>query len=711
MKTMKTMKMRKMRKAGMTMARMRVCGVRRWSIALLAVGMGAAMMLAASATARAEDGFVKPTAEELAMTSLPGYPGAAAVVLFREEITKDDLHVVEHYERIKILTEDGKKYANVQLNYVRTGDSAFEFGDDKKLGDIVGRTIHSDGTIVPFTGKPYKKVMEKMEAAKFEAMVFTLPDVEVGSIIEYRYATRINDNMFEAPDWYIQGDLYVKSAHYVWFPTTKQLVDSKERLINSISWFPILPPGVQIDHKMIAQTSSYMPTGQSYEVVVKDVPPIVKEEYMPPISSYSYRVLFNFTSYHSGDDFWKSEGHDWSKRSNSFADPNSDLKAATEAVLAGATTQDQKLRKIYATVMAMENSRFTREHEQKEDKAEGEGKIKTAADVLARKRGTATQLTDLFVGMARAAGMKAYLMLVPDRSEQLFVQGWLSFQQFDEVVAIVNVDGKEVFFDPGSRYCAYGHLAWEHTFVRGLRQTEGGTEFALTTGDDFKVNRTTRVANLKMDEQDEVTGTIDLTFEGSAALGWRQAALRGDDESLKHGLRTHLEGEVPKSLEVKVAEIANLDDYEQPLKVTYDVKGTLGTATGKRLVLPSDLFEAGTAAIFPHEKRQNAVYFRYPQLTQDALRIHVPADFTVEAVPSEAKFEMPGRALYSIRVSSTPESFTTRRDYGQGGVIYLPTDYAALRTFYSQLESKDQESVVLKPAVVTTAATAGAANR
>ncbi len=65
-------------------------------------------------------------------------------------------------------------------------------GNDKTLGEISGRTIHADGTIIPFTGKPYLKVMEKTEGVKVQERVFTLPDVEVGSIIEYRYATRIS---------------------------------------------------------------------------------------------------------------------------------------------------------------------------------------------------------------------------------------------------------------------------------------------------------------------------------------------------------------------------------------------------------------------------------------------------------------------------------------------------------------------------------------
>ena len=72
-------------------------------------------------------------------------------------------------------------------------------GDDKTLDDIAGRTIHADGTIIPFTGKPYLKVLEKGKDVKVQERVFTLPDVEVGSIIEYRYATRIADNIYEAP--------------------------------------------------------------------------------------------------------------------------------------------------------------------------------------------------------------------------------------------------------------------------------------------------------------------------------------------------------------------------------------------------------------------------------------------------------------------------------------------------------------------------------
>lgn len=659
------------------------------------------------ASAYGSDSFVKPTKEELAMTSLPGYPGAAAVVLYREEITKDDMHSVLHYDRIKVLTDEGKKYANVELGFFSTTDTGEWTGDDKTVESIVGRTIHSDGTVIPFTGKPYLKTIVKAEGVKHQAKVFTMPDVEVGSIIEYRYATRYSDYAYEAPDWYIQGDLFLKSAHFSWYPTTRDLHDERGE-INTISWFPILPAGAKIQRQELPATTASNGRGQQiYDLVVKDIPPQPKEEYMPPIASYSYRVLFNFSSYRTADEFWKGEGKSWFKKADSFANPNSALTKATQVITEGANTPEEKLQKIYAATMGLENTDYTREREAREDKANGLGKLNSAAEVLEHKRGNANQITELFTGMARAAGLSVDLMLVPNRSKQIFVPSWLSMRQFDDVIAIVNLNGKDEFFDPGSRYCAYKHLAWEHTFVNGLREKDGGTVFTQTVGDSYVDNQTARVANLNMDKDGQITGKINFTYTGAAALRWRQEALRGDDESTKHDLRTSVEEILPKTLEVKVLEVKNLDSYEKPLEVAYEVKGTIGTPTGKRILMPADLFLSDTSATFPHEKRELAVYFHYPRMVQDALRINFHEGFVVEAVPTTAKFDLQKTGTYSMAVTSTPTSFTTRRTFAFNNIFVLPPDYGQLRGFYSQFESNDQQNVVLKaaPAVTASAAT------
>jgi len=117
--------------------------------------------------------WIQPTAEELKMTAEPAAPSAAAIYLYREERADDKVHMHSLYVRMKILTEEGKKYADVELVY----DHRRSFS----IRAVDGRTIHSDGTVIPFTGKPYDKVLEKTRTVSYQAKVFTLPDVQVGS--------------------------------------------------------------------------------------------------------------------------------------------------------------------------------------------------------------------------------------------------------------------------------------------------------------------------------------------------------------------------------------------------------------------------------------------------------------------------------------------------------------------------------------------------
>jgi hypothetical protein len=52
---------------------------------------------------------------------------------------------------------------------------------------VRARTIRPDGNIVNFEGKPCEKIIEKRSGEKILAKTFTLPDVQPGGIIEYKY--------------------------------------------------------------------------------------------------------------------------------------------------------------------------------------------------------------------------------------------------------------------------------------------------------------------------------------------------------------------------------------------------------------------------------------------------------------------------------------------------------------------------------------------
>ena len=109
--------------------------------------------------------------EDLALTSVPQHPGAPAVILLREVKDDDIQHYKSVYVRIKILTEAGRRYADVELPYDRAHAGL-------EIGGISGRTVHSDGTVIPFTGKPFQKTVVKGKGIKLLVKAFTLPDVQ-----------------------------------------------------------------------------------------------------------------------------------------------------------------------------------------------------------------------------------------------------------------------------------------------------------------------------------------------------------------------------------------------------------------------------------------------------------------------------------------------------------------------------------------------------
>src|SRR5258708_26040 len=139
--------------------------------------------------------FQEPTKDELSMTADPKAPGAAAVYFNVEEKTDDMLHYHSYYSRIKVLTEKGKEAATVRIPY----DHGFY-----KVTDIRGRTIHPDGTVIQLKTKASDLVAVKVAGFQENTTVFTLPDVEVGSILEYYLQKRYDDNWVSSPDWPIQ---------------------------------------------------------------------------------------------------------------------------------------------------------------------------------------------------------------------------------------------------------------------------------------------------------------------------------------------------------------------------------------------------------------------------------------------------------------------------------------------------------------------------
>ena len=247
--------------------------------------------------------------------------------------------------------------------------------------------------------------------------------------------------------------------------------------------------------------------------------------------------------------------------------------------------------------------------------------------------------------------------------------------------------------------------------IGGVRQTEGGTSLAATPGEIYSAERTSRVADLTLDEHGKATGTATVTYTGDVALHWRQDALKSDETSLKENLKRNMEATLPDGMEVGVLSVENLDGYDKPLTVKYHLEGDVASATGKRLAVPADVFESKAKARFPEPKRELPVDMRYPGMLQDAVRIRYPGTLALESVPTPQKAMIETIASYQTDAKPAANSITMYRNLINSRTIYLPQAYHDLRTFYTKVETADQETLVWKRTTPTTAVVAAAKNQ
>jgi hypothetical protein len=434
------------------------------------------LILALPVTAAAAD-WPPIDPQDLAMTTSKDQPGASAEILLREEVDDDMNNFQSVYERIKIFTDAGREYANVEIPYSRRHFN---------VSDVSGRTIHADGTVIPLEGKAFDKTVLKGTDLKINVKSFTLPDVQVGSIIDFRYSVRYDDNRVVSPNWEVQTDLFQRKASFKFIPFQNH--DSMEirlehnQISNGVAWTPFLGDGPQphLHDRPVKNMINVHDVSYWVDLTRENVPPIINEPFMPPRSMIRWRVYFYYQQNLEPGDYWKAEGKYWAKDVSSFVEHTKGQSEALAKIVAPADTAEQKARKIYAFVASLENQDYIPERTSQEQKILDLKANKSAEDVLERRSGTHDELNRLFVSMLKTAGIQASLVWVPDRSHEIFIKQYMSTSQLDAEIAVVQIDGKDVYLDPGTKFCPYGILDWRYSGVEGLRENGKGATVILT---------------------------------------------------------------------------------------------------------------------------------------------------------------------------------------------------------------------------------------
>jgi hypothetical protein len=614
--------------------------------------------------------FQPPNPDELKMTSDPKAPGADAVYLEYRE--KDDTPSAywNVYARIKVLTDKGKEAATVSLPFSK---------GDMSVRGIHARTIHSDGTVFPLDVKPEELLSEKSGKLELKQKVFTLPNVEVGSVLEYTYDYNSQD--LGPPRWDIQKKYFVHKEHFEFLSP------------GGTTYWERLPPGAAVKSGF----------GGLCKLDLTDVPPIPDEEWMPPVDSLLYTVDFDYVSEFLGGSatqgsataLWAEEAADWSLEMDALTEPTKEIKQAVDGLIS-ADSDLVKARKLYAAVQALDNTDFSRVKSETERK-----KLKLKAGwepevTWKQKSGSAEQIAILYLSMLRAAGLTPYAAWVVDRDKGIFDMTKIDEDQFDSMLVVLDSGGQKIILDPGEKECAFQTVGWRHSLATGLAQSPQGPSFITIPEQRYADNIVRRTGTLTLDEKGSVRGQIQIAITGQEALHWRQTSLENDEADVKKQFDDELAAVAPEGVVAHVDHFAAMDDPSAALIAVVNVSGTLGTPTAKRLLLPGFFFETRSHVPFVNEeKRLTPVDMHYGERVTDQITYRLPEGMTVEGAPQDANFSWPNHALFVAKSLTQPGQITIAQTLTRAFTVAKPEEYQDLRSFYQKVAAADQEQVVL----------------
>jgi Domain of Unknown Function with PDB structure (DUF3857) len=634
--------------------------------------------------ARAGMGFQPVSPDELKMTAEPQAPGALAIILYRQ-VDRDDNGRTSHqddYVRIKILTEEGRKYADVEIPFLR---------DQENITNIHARTIRPDGSIANFDGKVFDKTIVKAKGLKYLAKTFTLPDVQAGGIIEYYYTHDLNENMLIESRWILSQELFTRAARF----SLKPYNGSDTRWNVRWSWQD-LPPGTA-------------PPKEGPDHVIRmdsqNIPAFQTEDFMPPENEMKARVDFVYSDEAFESDvqkFWHKVGKKLNGHMDSFIDKRKAMEQAVAQIVSPNDTPEQKARKIYARVQQLRNTSYEVHKTEQEEKRNKEKEVSNVEDIWKRGYGDGFHLTWLYLALVRAAGLEAYGVWVSDRSNYFFSPKLMDPRDLNANVVLVKVNGKDVYCDPGAAFAPYGLLPWYETGVGGLRLDKDGGTWVQTTLPPSADSRVERTAKLKFDENTGgVEGTLTITYTGLEAWQRRVEERNQDDAERKKFLEDQVKEYIPAAVEVELTNQPDWSHSDPPLVAEYTLKVPgWASAAGRRALVPVGLFSAPEKHLFDHANRVHPIYFEYPFQKVDDVTVELPLGWQVSHTPPQQTQD--GHVvLYNLKVDHDAGALHWTRKLDVDFLLLDPKYYGALRSFFEAVRTGDDAQIILQPASAT----------
>lgn len=605
--------------------------------------------------------YGKVSQEDLDLKTCDFEKDANAMVLFdKGNMYMDgEVGVLQRHTRIKVLNDFGKGAGDRRIEY-------YTYMRSSAITDLQAQTINFENGKMQITPLDKKLVYSEVIDKTHTAMVFAMPNVKAGSIIEIKYRYALNNGYF--PNWYFQSSI----------PTRYSEIKMDMPISNANMTVRIMPHVKQDFVINVGQTGDHV-----QDKALANVHSLPDEPFMGARNDNLQRVeYFGMTKFL---DSWKKIGDLLVKYEGWGAQLNRGLSNEGPIIKQARSlkTDDEKIAYIFNQVK--NSMKWNDIH----DSFPGEG-VQNAWD---KKTGNSAEINMMVYHLLKKTGVKAYPMLVGTKQNARINPFYPNVNILNNMVVCVRPDStRNYILDATDKYGLYNTIPTEDLNTFGLRIDEDNMDHKTVFLEDTDPVIQSVFLNAEITPDGKMSGPVQISSAAYNKSNVVKKYKTDGEEKYIDFLRSK-----DNNVKISALKLDNMEVDSLPLAQTFNFTAGLSGTDDKYLYFNTNLFLGMGPNPFTTETRFSDIDFGYMDNYSGNGIYKLPAGFIVGTLPKPVNVVMPDGSLVFRRVVAENEGTVTVRYVllHKKTLLYVDS-YDALHDFYKQMYELLNEPIVLK---------------
>ena len=599
------------------------------------------------------------------------------------------VYIFERHVRYKVLNKSGYDLADLSVELYHGLN-----GSEEKLDYMDAATYNMDGKEMTVSKLSKSAKFSEKYNKNYTVKKFTLPNVKVGSIVEYKYKIK-SDFIFNLRDWMFQSSVPTLYSDF-----DVRIPEYFRYKVNANSFVPLY----QLKKEEINETYNIPASNGSpasnvnakaleIRYIAEDVPAIKTESFITTIDDYIAKVEFELNSTHFPNEPYKEYTSTWPKIVSELMDEesfgkfltrSSYSKALVPTIIKAETNQQLKMQLIYDYV----------KNSLKWNDVHGKyATLNTVKAVLDKKSGNTADINLSLISLLSAAGINSSPVLVSTRENGTH-PGYPLINKFNNVIVQATIDTTTYLLDATNKNLNAGLLSTENLAHQGLKIDIYNKTAEWISLEQFSTSKENSFYSLVLTEDNKLTGTISRSYNNYSAMSRRSkyTAALNEAEYIKD-LKTGKPG-----LEIKNYKIENLNNPAEYLTEVMDVSidDNVEEAGNLAMLYPL-LYERTKENLFKMEERNYPVDFAYPMEENCRVNIEFPKNYQLEKLPKNSKMILPGKeASFTFFYATEGNILTVSSKIQILKSVFSVEEYHMLRELFKNIVEKQAQQVVFK---------------